>query len=104
MAPPDMPFPNPPRVDARDKVRGKALFAADDARPGLVHPALAVATIGRGRVLKPDTRAADGLLGVRLVLTHEDFAGVKSAGFLMGGGYAFQSFQPMLSAAVAYRG
>ena len=100
----DTPFPDTPRVDASDKVRGKALFAADDARPGLVHAALAVATIGRGRVLKLDTRAANALLGVRLVLTHEDFAGVKSAGFLMGGGYAFQSFQPMLSAAVAYRG
>ena len=32
MAMTDMPFPNTPRVDARDKVRGKALFAADDAR------------------------------------------------------------------------
>ena len=32
-----MPFPDTPRVDARDKVRGKALFAADDARPDLLH-------------------------------------------------------------------
>ena len=29
---------------------------------------------------------------------------MKSAGFIMGGGYAFQSFQPMLSPAIAYRG
>jgi xanthine dehydrogenase YagR molybdenum-binding subunit len=28
----------------------------------------------------------------------------KSAGFIMGGGYGFQSFQPMLSPAIAYRG
>ena len=31
-------------------------------------------------------------------------ATVKSAGFIMGGGYGFQSFQPMLSPAIAYRG
>ena len=42
--------------------------------------------------------------GVRLVLTHEIMGAVKSAGFIMGGGYAFQSFQPMLSPAIAYRG
>ncbi len=99
-----MPFPNAPRVDARDKVRGKALFAADDARPDLVHAALAVATIGRGRVMALDRRAASVLPGVRLILTHEDFGGVKSAGFIMGGGYGFQSLQPMLSSGIAYRG
>ena len=42
--------------------------------------------------------------GVRLVLTHELMGTVKSAGFIMGGGYAFQSFQPMLSPTIAYRG
>src|SRR4051794_3172788 len=99
-----VPFPNTPRVDARDKVRGKALFAADDARPGLMHAALAAATIGRGRVVTIDTRAVLAVPGVRLVLTHEDFDGLKSAGFIMGGGYAFQSLQPMLSPAIAYRG
>ena len=91
----DMPFPNTPRVDARDKVRGKALFAADDARHDMMHGALAGATIARGRVLTIDTAAATAV---------EHFSGVKSAGFIMGGGYGFQSFQPMLSPAIAYRG
>ena len=100
----DMPFPNTPRVDARDKVRGKALFAADDARHDMMHGALAGATIARGRVLAIDTAAATAVEDVRLVLTHEHFSGVKSAGFIMGGGYGFQSFQPMLSPAIAYRG
>ncbi len=31
-------------------------------------------------------------------------ATLKSAGFIMGGGYGFQSFQPMLSPKIAYRG
>lgn len=100
----DTAFPDTPRVDAHDKVRGAVRFAADDARPGMLHAALAVATIGRGRILSIDTSAAAAVPGVRLVLTHEDFNEVRSAGFIMGGGYGFQSFQPMLSPAIAYRG
>jgi xanthine dehydrogenase YagR molybdenum-binding subunit len=98
------PFASIRRVDAVDKVRGKPLFAADDSRPELAHAALAVATIGRGRVVALDSHAANAVPGVRLVLTHTDFAGVKSAGFIMGGGFGFQSFQPMLSTTIAYRG
>jgi xanthine dehydrogenase YagR molybdenum-binding subunit len=100
----DIPFQDAPRVDARDKVRGKALFGADDARPEMVHAALAVATIGKGRIVSLDPRSAKAVPGVRLVLTHEDLCDVRSAGFLMAGGYAFQSLQPMLSPAIAYRG
>ena len=100
----DVAFQDTARHDARDKVRGKALFGADDARPDMVHAALAVATIGKGRIVSLDTRAAAAVPGVQLVLTHEDLGEVKSAGFLMAGGYGFQSLQPMLSPAVAYRG
>jgi xanthine dehydrogenase YagR molybdenum-binding subunit len=100
----NIPFQDTARLDAPDKVRGEALFGADDARPDMVHAALAVATIGKGRLVKLDTRAADAVPGVRLVLTHEDLADVKSSGFIMAGGYGFQSLQPMLSPAIAYRG
>lgn len=92
------------RVDADEKVRGATRYGADDARPGLLHAMLAVASIGRGSITALDTSAARSAPGVRLVLTHEDMADVKSAGFLLGGGYAFQSFQPMLSPAIAYLG
>jgi xanthine dehydrogenase YagR molybdenum-binding subunit len=70
----------------------------------MAHAALAVATIGRGRLLNVDTRAARAVPDVRLVLTHEDLGEVKSPGFLFGGGYGFQSFQPMRSDIIAYRG
>jgi xanthine dehydrogenase YagR molybdenum-binding subunit len=100
----DMPFPVTPRVDALDKVRGKPIFGADDARPTLLHAALAVATIGKGRIVGLDTKAASAVRGVRLVLTHDSMSAVKAAGFILGGGYGFQSFQPMLSPAIAYRG
>ena len=51
-----------------------------------------------------DTQLRSRVPGVRLVLTHQTIGDVKSAGFIMGGGYGFQSFQPMLSPAIAYRG
>lgn len=99
-----LPFPDTVRVDAYDKVRGRPIYGSDDVRPGLLHAALAVATIAKGRITGIDTKAARAVPGVRLVLTHERMGAIKSAGFLMGGGYGFQSFQPMLSPAIAYRG
>jgi xanthine dehydrogenase YagR molybdenum-binding subunit len=100
----DATFPDTPRIDARDKVRGKPIFGSDDHRPSLLHAALAVSTIAKGRITGLDTGAAAAVHGVKLVLTHEMMGAVKSAGFIMGGGYGFQSFQPMLSPAIAYRG
>ena len=100
----DVSFPDIPRIDAHDKVRGMALFAADDVRPRMVHAALAVATIGRGKIVSLDTTAAKAVAGVRLILTYQDFADLKSSGFLMAGGYGFQSFRPLGSATIAYRG
>jgi xanthine dehydrogenase YagR molybdenum-binding subunit len=101
----DLPFPDTVRVDADDKVRGRPIYAADDTRPGvLLHAALAVSTIAKGNVTDIDTKAARAVPGVRLVLTHEMMGITKSAGFIMGGGYGFQSLQPMLSPAIAYRG
>src|SRR5262245_32947332 len=97
-------FPDTPRVDAHDKVRGATRYGADHVRPDMLFGMLAVSTIVRGRIVTLDTAAARSLPGVRLVLTHEDLAGLKPAGFLFHGGYAFQSFQPMLSPAIAYRG
>ena len=100
----DMPFHDAPRIDAHHKVRGAILFAADDVRPDILHAALAVAAIGKGRIVSLDLRAAGAVPGVRLILTHEDLGHLKSAGFLMAGGYGFQGLQPMLSSAIAYRG
>jgi xanthine dehydrogenase YagR molybdenum-binding subunit len=100
----DAPFPDAPRVDAGDKVRGAILFGADHSRPDILHAALGVATIPKGRITSLDTRAASAVPGVRLILTHENLGHAKSAGFVMAGGHAFQSLQPMLSPAIAYRG
>jgi xanthine dehydrogenase YagR molybdenum-binding subunit len=65
---------------------------------------LAVATIGRGRIVALDTSAAAAVEGILLILTHHDLADVKSPGFLFADGYAFQSFHPMLGPDIEYRG
>ncbi|AUX47018.1 xanthine dehydrogenase [Sorangium cellulosum] len=96
--------PDIPRVDAREKVCGAARYAADHVTPGLAHAMLAVATIGRGRIVNIDTDAARAVRGVRLILTHLDTAGLQSPGYVMGGGYGVQSLLPMLGTAIAYRG
>ena len=100
----DVPFPDAQRIDAYHKVRGAILFGADNVRPDILHASLAVAAIGKGRIVNLDVRAAGAVSGVRLILTHEDLGHVKSAGFLMAGGYSFQGLQPMLSPDIAYRG
>jgi xanthine dehydrogenase YagR molybdenum-binding subunit len=70
----------------------------------MLHAALAVATIAKGRLLSLDTALALREPGVRLVLTHEDMEGISSPGFVLGGGYGFQSKQPMIGTDIAYRG
>lgn len=92
------------RVDAREKVLGAAIYAADRHGPELAHAMLATATIGKGRVTRLDTTAATAVPGVLLVLTHLNIEGLTSPGFLQGGGYGFQSLQPLLGGRIAYRG
>lgn len=92
------------RVDALDKVRGATRYAADDARPGLLHAALVPARIARGRVVRIDTATALRVRGVRTVLTHENVGALDTGGFLMAGGFGFQSVYPLRSAQIAYRG
>ncbi|MFY1670236.1 xanthine dehydrogenase family protein molybdopterin-binding subunit [Plantactinospora sp. WMMB334] len=88
-------------MDAYEKVTGALRYGADRLPPGTAHAVFAVATVGKGRLLSVDTGAAAAVPGVRLVLTRVD---IESAGFLLGGGYAFQSLQPLTSDQIAYRG
>jgi xanthine dehydrogenase YagR molybdenum-binding subunit len=97
-------FPDVPRVDAHDKVRGATRYAADNHPPNLAYGMLAVAQIGRGRITRLDVDAARAVHGVQLVLTHLDMTAIKADGYLFAGGHAFQSIQPMLGTTIAYRG
>jgi len=99
-----MAFPDVARVDARDKVRGATCYAADNHPTNMAHAMLAVATIGRGKIVRLDVAAAQAVPGVKLVLTHRDTASIKADTYIFAGGHAFQSIQPMLDTAIAYRG
>ena len=96
--------PDVARVDAHDKVRGATPYAADYTPPNVAYAMLATAQIGRGRVVRIDVAEARAVPGVRLVLTHLDTKDIKADGYLFGTGHAFQSIQPMLDTAIAYRG
>lgn len=103
-ATPRTPRAGAERVDARDKVRGAMRYAGDDVRPGLLHAALVPSRIAKGRVTRIDVAEAQRVRGVRSVLTHENIGSFDTGGFLMGGGFGFQSFFPLRSAQIAYRG
>lgn len=94
----------PPRIDAIDKVRGRPLYAADDARPGMLHAALATATVPKGTIRTIDTVTASAVPGVRLILTHRDLADIPPAGYLLMGQFSSQGIQVMTSPKIAYRG
>src|SRR5450432_4707541 len=57
------------RRDGILKVKGEALYAADNHPPGMLHAALAVASIARGRVTSLDVQAAKRHPGVVDVMT-----------------------------------
>jgi CO/xanthine dehydrogenase Mo-binding subunit len=56
------------RVDAREKVTGRAPYTCDIERPGMLHAVLIRAAIARGKA-SIDVTAARGMPGVRAVLT-----------------------------------
>ncbi|MEV4145618.1 xanthine dehydrogenase family protein molybdopterin-binding subunit [Amycolatopsis sp. NPDC049691] len=92
------------RVDAYEKVTGKAAYGTDRVPDGVAHAALALAKVGRGRVSHVDTAAAEAVPGVLLVVTRFDADELGGPGFIMGGGFSFQSLQPLLDDHIAYRG
>jgi hypothetical protein len=93
------------RIDGRDKVSGKPIYGADRILPKIVHAVPVVATVRKGRITGIDTSGAQRASGVLLILTHENFDRLKPVKFsFAGGGTAIQSFQPLQSAEVKYRG
>ena len=69
-----------PRMDALEKVTGRAIYSADVARAGMLHAAIVRATIAHGRVAAIDTTAATAVPGVRAVLLHADVDGIRYDG------------------------
>jgi 4-hydroxybenzoyl-CoA reductase subunit alpha len=61
-----------PRLDAYDKVTGRAVYADDMKRPGMLHGALVQSPHAHARIVGIDSSAAVALPGVKAVLTGAD--------------------------------
>lgn len=60
------------RVDALEKVKGKAVFCDDIKLPGMLHAKLLRSPYPHARILRIDTSKAEQLPGVRCVITSKD--------------------------------
>ncbi|MGA6099538.1 xanthine dehydrogenase family protein molybdopterin-binding subunit [Stutzerimonas marianensis] len=73
MKPVSSPFGQPlDRVDGPLKVTGRAQYAAEFEAAGLLYGSVVNSSIARGRIISIDTRAAEAVPGVALVLTHQN--------------------------------
>ncbi len=61
-----------PRIDAYDKVTGKALYSGDLVRPHMLHMKILFAGRPHARVVSIDTSAAEALPGVVAIYTAKD--------------------------------
>ena len=66
-----------PRMDALEKVTGRAIYTADIARAGMLHTAVIRSPVANGRVLSVDFAPALEMPGVREVLGREDVKDIK---------------------------
>ncbi|MDA4124655.1 MAG: xanthine dehydrogenase family protein molybdopterin-binding subunit [Thaumarchaeota archaeon] len=62
-----------PRVDSKLKVSGKALYTRDMSLPNMLYARIKRSPFSHARILRIDMRAAREALGVKAVITGEDF-------------------------------
>jgi xanthine dehydrogenase YagR molybdenum-binding subunit len=89
-----------PRPDGRDKVTGRARYAADYGAPGLLHGVLVTATIPAGRLAAVDIDGALDERDVVRVLTHADMPEFGA----LDGPPAAQSFMPLQDDTIRHEG
>ena len=66
-----------PRVDAADKVTGRALYTADVKLSNMLYGKILGSTVAHGRVMRVDTSRAEALDGVIAVITGADVPDTK---------------------------
>lgn len=66
-----------PRVDAADKVTGRAKYTADYHFSGMLYGRILGSSVAHGRIKRIDTRGAEALPGVVCVITGKDVPDVK---------------------------
>jgi xanthine dehydrogenase YagR molybdenum-binding subunit len=94
-----------PRIDARLKVTGKALYASDVPLADPAYAFLVTSSIARGRIAGIDASATQSLPGVLDVLTYETMGDeIAPTKIFSDGGYVSSSIVPLASDAIAYAG
>ena len=68
---------NSVRVDAMDKVTGRATYAGDVYLPGMLMCKIMTSTRSHAKIVSIDTTAAQALPGVRCVITGSDYPDVR---------------------------
>src|SRR2546427_12020515 len=61
-----------PRIEAREKVTGRAEYTHTMRLPGMLHAKIVRSTVAHGRIRSIDTSAARSMPGVQRVVTSED--------------------------------
>lgn len=65
------------RVDGRDKVTGRALYAGDLRIPGMLHGRVLRSPVPHARLVRVDARGAEAIPGVAAVLTRDDLVDME---------------------------
>jgi CO/xanthine dehydrogenase Mo-binding subunit/aerobic-type carbon monoxide dehydrogenase small subunit (CoxS/CutS family) len=73
------------RIDARQRVTGKATYTSDVSLPGMLYARVLRSPHPHARILKIDASKALALPGVKAVVTHENCKFVWGAGSIAGG-------------------
>ena len=66
-----------PRIDAREKATGKAIFASDFRLPGMLYGKVLRSPHAHAKIISIDTSEAENLQGVKTVVTAEDTLKIK---------------------------
>jgi len=82
-----------PRVDARERVTGKATYSGDVQLPGMLYGRILRSPHAHANIKRIDVSKAMALPGVNLVLTHENCSIVWGAGSVSGGRHYVDSIK-----------
>ena len=74
-----------PRVDAYERVTGRATYTRDIKLPGMLYARLLRSDVPHARIRSIDTSKAEALPGVRAVITHETHQLIYGSGSISGG-------------------
>ena len=73
---------SPPRLEAGDKATGRAQYADDISRPGMLHGAILTSPHAHARILGYRLEAARAIPGVKAMVTGADLSGPRSGGIV----------------------